>query len=104
MKKLILLLSVIALTSCGKFKFENKIQGTWKMSEAKAEYMETWFTVPATEEAVVITENHLSNPWNTTYTVADKTIIFNNQVVKVEVKKSKMLWVFQNNDSLKFVR
>ncbi len=103
MKKLILL-SVIALTSCGKFKFENKIQGTWKMSEAKAEYMETWFTVPATENAVVITENHLSNPWNTNYYAVKNGIVFNDQVVKIEVKKSKMLWVFQNNDSLKFVR
>jgi len=37
MKKL-LLLSVIALTSCGKFKFENKIQGTWTMKEARLEF------------------------------------------------------------------
>lgn len=103
MKKLILL-SVIAFTSCGKFKFENKIQGTWKMSEARLESMDSWQPIPQSEDAVVITENHISNPWNTTYTVQDKNILFNNQVVKVDVKKHNMLWVFQNNDSLRFIR
>jgi hypothetical protein len=103
MKKL-LLLSVIALTSCGKFKFENKIQGTWTMSEAKSSSMTEWFVVPSTEEKVVITESHISNPWNTTYTIVDKTIVFNNQTVKIDVKKDCMLWVFENTDSLRFIR
>ncbi len=103
MKKL-LLLSVVALTSCGKFKFENKVQGTWKMSEAKASEMTEWFIVPESEAPVVITESHISNPWNTSYTVVGKTLVFNNQTIKVEVKKHTMLWVFENTDSLKFTR
>lgn len=103
MKKL-LLVSVIALTSCGKFKFENKVQGTWKMSEARLESMSTWQPIPQSEPEVVITESHISNPWNTSYTVVDKKLVFNNQTIKVKVNKHTMLWVFENTDSLKFTR
>jgi hypothetical protein len=101
MRKL-LLLSVIALTSCGKFKFENKIQGTWTMKEARLESMNEWLDTPP--EVVTITESHISNPYNTSYTIENKTIIFNNQTVKVNVKKDCMLWVFENTDSLRFIR
>ena len=101
MKKL-LLLSVIALTSCGKFKFENKIQGTWTMKEARLESMNSWVNTPS--EVVIITDSHISNPWNTSYTIVNKTIVFNNQTIKVAVKKNCMLWVFENTDSLRFIR
>jgi hypothetical protein len=103
MKK-VLLLSVIALASCGKFKFENKIQGTWKMSEARLQGESSWVDFPTSQESVIITESHISNPWNTTYSVSGKTIIMNNQTIKVEVKKHDMLWVFDNTDSLRFTR
>lgn len=101
MKK-VLVLSVIALASCGKFKFENKIQGEWKMSEARLSTMSSWEQTP--QEVVTITESNISNPWNTTYSVSGKTIIMNNQTIKVEVKKNNMLWVFENTDSLRFIR
>lgn len=103
MKK-VLLLSVIALTSCAKKQFENRIQGEWKMSEARTESMDSWHSFPESEPLVTITDSHISNPWNTAYTIVDKTIVFNNQTVSVDVKKHDMLWVFSNNDSIRFTR
>lgn len=103
MKK-VLLLSAIALTSCGKIKFENRIQGSWKMTEIKLNWMESWNPMPITEDSVIITDSHISNPWNKPYTTSGKTIIMNNDVIKVDVKKHDMLWVFSNTDSLRFER
>jgi hypothetical protein len=103
MKK-VLVLSVIALASCGKFKFENKIQGEWKMSEARLQGELSWVAFPESEPLVTITESNISQPWNTSYSVSGKTIIMNNQTIKVEVKKHDMLWVFDNTDSLRFTR
>jgi hypothetical protein len=103
MKKIILL-SAIALTSCGKFKFETKIQGSWTLHKGKPTTSSQWFDFPSTEPLVVITESHISNPWDKPYTVQGKTILMNNQVIKVDVNKKSMLWVFENNDSLRFIR
>jgi len=80
------------------------LQGTWTMKEARLESSNSWQSFPSTEPPVTITETHVSNPWNTTYTIVDETIVLNNQFVKVEVKKNDMLWVFENTDSLRFTR
>jgi len=101
MKK-VLLLSVIALTSCGKFKFENRIQGAWTMKEARLESMDSWIETPA--EVITITETHISNPWNADYTISGNTLILPTQIIKVDVKKKSMLMVFENNDSLRLVK
>jgi hypothetical protein len=103
MKKIILL-SAIALTSCGKFKFENKVQGSWTLHKGKPTTSLQWYDFPSTEDPVVITESHISNPWDKPYTVQGKTILMDSKVIKVDVKKKSMLWVFENNDSLKFIR
>jgi len=102
----IILLSVIALmfTSCDKVKFENEIQGSWILSKGKPVTSSQWYEFPSTEEIVVITESHVSNPWNKTYTVDENTIIMNNEIIKVDVKKNSMIWAFENNDSLLFIR
>jgi len=103
MKK-VLLLSVIALASCGKFKFENKIQGTWQMKEIKLHDQSVWFNVPSNEQAVTITKDSVSNPWSDKYMIVDKhTIVINNTFIDVDIKKKSMLWV-SNGDSIKFVR
>jgi len=103
MKK-VLLLSVIALASCGKFKFENKIQGTWKMSEARLQGESSWVAFPESEPLVTITESHISNPWNKSYSVLEnKQILIDQTTIKVEVKKHDMLWV-ANGDSIRFTR
>ena len=103
MKK-VLLFSVIALASCSKAKFEKRIQGDWKMSEARTNSMSSWSSIPESEPTVTITDSYVSNPWNASYVIVDKTIVLNNQTIKVDVKKNDMLWVFSNNDSLRFIR
>ena len=105
MKK-VLLLSAIAFASCGKFNVDKRIQGTWTMSQARLESMTSWEQIPSSEPPVVITEETISSPWNSQYIVTEdkKHILFNNQVVEIEVKKHNMLWVFSNNDSLRFTR
>lgn len=104
--KRVLLLSAIAFASCGKFNVDKRIQGTWKMSEARLESMTSWQQIPSSELPVIITETNISNPYNTTYTITEdkEHILFNNQLVKIEVKKHSMLWVFENTDSLRFTR
>ena len=103
MKKLLLVIAV-GLVSCAKHKFENKIQGNWIMESARLESMNHWEYIPNTEAPVIITESNISNPWNTTYSIVGETIILNNQVVKIDVRKFTMLWVFENTDSLRFTR
>lgn len=105
MKK-VLLLSAIAFASCGKFNVDKRIQGTWTMSQARLESMSTWEQIPSTQAPILITEETISSPWNSQYTLSQdkKHILFNNESVKIEVKKHDMLWVFSNNDSLRFTR
>tara|TARA_R110000868_G_scaffold279203_1_gene539274 strand:+ start:22002 stop:22313 length:312 start_codon:yes stop_codon:yes gene_type:complete len=103
MKKLLLII-VVGLVGCAKHKFENKIQGNWTMESARLESMNHWEYFPNTESQVTITESSISNPWNTSYSIVGETIILNNQVVKIDVRKNTMLWVFVNSDSLRFVR
>ena len=105
MKKLVLLLGV-AVVSCGKFNLDKRIQGTWKMSEAKYSGMPNWLPCPQTEPSVVITEDFISNPYNTSYSFTEdkKHIVFNNVIVEVTIKKNSMLWVSNTSDSLRFTR
>ena len=110
MKKLILLLSTIALfVSCSKpatkKAFHKQIQGTWIMKEAKYSHMDHWEDFPATEAPVIITENFISNPWNKEYEVLDKGVIsLGTETINVTIhKKDEMLWA-SNGDSLKFER
>jgi hypothetical protein len=101
MKKLLLVL-VVGLVGCAKHKFENKIQGNWTMESARLESMNHWEYTP--KEIVSITNDSLINVWNTTYSIIGEKIMFNNQIVKIDVRKNTMLWVFENSDSLRFVR
>jgi hypothetical protein len=101
MKKLLLIIAV-GLVSCSKQKFENKIQGVWTMESARLESMNHWEYTP--HEKLTITKDSLLNVWNTSYSIVGKTIMFNNQVTKIDVRKNTMLWVFDNTDSLRFTR
>ena len=105
MKKIILLITVMALfaASCSKHKVQNQIVGTWQMTEARLNGMANWEPIPATEAPVVITETHISNPWDTTYTVMSHgRIKVKMEVITVEIKKRKhMMWT-SNGDSLRF--
>lgn len=103
MKKLFIA-SLLLLSSCGKMKFENKIQGSWTLYKGKPNNSTEWYSFPSTEEPVVITDDFISNPWNKPYTISNKCIILDEEIIKVDVSKNDMLWVFENNDSLKFIR
>jgi hypothetical protein len=101
MKKLLLVIAV-GLVGCAKHKFENKIQGNWTMESARFAHMSHWEYTP--HEILTITNDSLLNVWNTSYTIIGETIIFNNQVTKIDVRKNTMLWVSETNDSLRLVR
>ncbi len=101
MKKVLLIIGIV-LVGCAKHKFENKIQGVWKMESARFAHMNHWEYTPP--EVVIITKDSLLNVWNTSYIVTGETIIFNNQVTKIDVRKNTMLWVSETNDSLRLVR
>lgn len=104
MKKVFYLLTVLIITSCSKNKFENKIQGDWIMKEGKVVGASSWHEFPNTESPVSISDSHISNPWNTEYTIKGNVMFMNSQIVIVDIKKDNMLWVFENNDSLRFIR
>lgn len=105
MKKLLLLFVVgSSLLSCQKHKFENRIQGDWKMKEIKMHDQQVWFNVPENEQLVVITSDSVSNPWNKPYIIIDdNTISINGTSIEVNICKSNMMWA-SNGDTIKFFR
>lgn len=109
---IVAVLGVLMLaTSCHKPLTENgfkkKIQGTWTMSEARLNHMNHWEAMPSTEPPVVVNEDFITNPWNTDYEVIGKgkiRLVNQDEYVKVDIYKDGMLFVFENNDSLRFVK
>lgn len=110
MKKIFLILAIgFSFLSCkkphSKGALHRQIEGTWQMKEAKFVGMDSWEPFPTTEAPVVITEDHIGNPWDKSYQVIGKDLIsINGEEIKVEIcKKNKMLFS-ANGDSLKFER
>jgi hypothetical protein len=83
---------------------QTSIIGTWKMTDARYSHMTEWHDIPSTDDSVVITLNHISNPWNTSYVrVNENAIIINGETINIFPTDSTMLWV-SNLDSLRFIR
>jgi hypothetical protein len=110
MYKIFLIIALgVSTLSCKKpltkSALQRQIEGIWIMKEAKLNGMNSWEAMPSTEAPVVITEDHISNPWNKNYEVISKnSIALGSEEIKVEIcKKDKMLFSL-NGDSLKFER
>ncbi len=110
MKYFLFLLLLGGLISCKEPKtekaFAKQIQGVWIMEEAKLSGMSNWEPMPSTEEPVVITEDHIGNPWNRGYDITDVGVILldNNTEINVVIYKKDCMLFASQGDSLRFTR
>lgn len=105
MRNLLLLLVLSVMFSCKKEDvFSEKIQGEWIAIEVYVNGK--WHNLDGANFNIVITEDYIDQPYNTSYNVTDdKEIIFSDgSIVAVCFTGDKMRWSFIDGTHLKMIK
>lgn len=85
--------------------FKNSLKGSWMQVGFKSDLFPDW-TYTSSGPIFTINDSFISEPFNSNYEVLNNSKIFlegSSEIIRVTFGDT-MLWVNQNNDSLKFVK